>query len=528
MNLATNTVIIVPAAIVVGALVLAILLFKAMWRVAEPNEALIISGLREKGIAKDASGDEMGFRIVTGKGTMVVPGVQAVRRLSLDLHAADLQVDCVTHQGIPVHVSGTVIFKIGDDPSSIPNAARRFLDQQDKMDQRVHNVFAGHLRSIVGSMTVEDMIRDREQLTGRTRDASGSEMTKLGLIIDSLQIQEIDDPTGYIKNLAMPHTAAVASAARIAQADADREATEREQAANALKAEALRNASIKEAGFQAEIDKANAEASQSGPLAQASARQNVVEQETRTAQLEAAKQQQVLVATIIRPAEAQRDADIAAAEAASRVAELTAEGQAKRTTLEAEAKATATRATGLADADAIKARGLAEAAARAATTRESGLAEADIARARGEANADATRANGLANAEAARAVGLAEGDALEAKGLAEAKAINARAEALATNPEAVAMQSIAANWPEIVREAAGAFAHVQNFTVLDGATGVNRALMEVASSGMAGFEFLRGLFVPKNVAGAATAMPAPTGAADTSGNAAPNGGGTNG
>ncbi|MGZ4724579.1 MAG: SPFH domain-containing protein, partial [Ilumatobacteraceae bacterium] len=272
MNLATNTVVIVPAAIAVGAILLAIIIFKAMWRVAEPNEALIISGLREKGIAKDASGDEMGFRIVTGKGTLVVPGVQAVRRLSLDLHAADLQVDCVTHQGIPVHVSGTVIFKIGDDPSSITNAARRFLDQQDKMDQRVHNVFAGHLRSIVGSMTVEDMIRDREQLTGRTRDASGSEMTKLGLIIDSLQIQEIDDPTGYIKNLAMPHTAAVASAARIAQADADREATEREQAANALKAEALRNASIKEAGFQAEVDKANAEAAQSGPLAQASAR----------------------------------------------------------------------------------------------------------------------------------------------------------------------------------------------------------------------------------------------------------------
>ena len=517
MNLATSSVIIVPAAIVVGAILLAILIFKAMWRVAEPNEALIISGLREKGIVKDASGDEMGFRIVTGKGTLVLPGVQAVRRLSLDLHAADLQVDCVTHQGIPVHVSGTVIFKIGDDPSSITNAARRFLDQQDKMDQRVHNVFAGHLRSIVGSMTVEDMIRDREQLTGRTRDSSGSEMTKLGLIIDSLQIQEIDDPTGYIKNLAMPHTAAVASAARIAQADADREATEREQQANALKAEAERNAAIKEAGFQAEVDKANAEASQAGPLAQASARQNVVEQETRTAELEAAKQQQVLVATIIRPAEAQRDADIAAAQAASRVAELTAEGQAKRTTLEADAKAMATRATGLADADAIKARGLAEAAAKAASTRESGLAEADIARARGEANADAARANGLANAEAARAVGLAEGDALEAKGLAEAKAINARAEALATNPEAVAMQAIAANWPEIVRAAASAFEHVQNFTVLDGATGVNRALMEVATSGMAGFEFLRGLFVPKN---AASPMAPPTaGAAVTDGEA---------
>jgi len=462
VDLAASSVVVVPLVVVVGALIILIGIFKAMWRVAEPNEALIISGLRDKGIAKDSSGDEMGFRIVTGKGTLVVPGVQAVRRLSLDLHQADLQVDCVTHQGIPVHVSGTVIFKIGDDPGSITNAARRFLDQQDKMDQRVHNVFAGHLRSIVGSMTVEDMIRDREQLTARTREASGSEMTKLGLIIDSLQIQEIDDPTGYIKNLAMPHTAAVASAARIAQADADREATEREQQANALKAEAQRNAAIKEAGFQAEVDKANAEAAQAGPLAQASARQNVVEQETRTAQLEAAKQQQLLVATVIRPAEAKRDADIAAAEAASRVAELTAQGQAKRTTLEADAKATATRATGLAEADAT------------------------------------------------RAKGLADGEAIEAKGLAEAKAIKARADALASNPEAVAMQGLAERWPEVVREAAGAFAHVQNFTVLDGAAGVNRAIMDVASSGMASFEFLKGLFVPKHAVAPADAVTAPS------------------
>jgi len=90
MTVAMSNVILVPGAIVLGALVLAILVFKAMWRVAEPNEALIISGLREKGIAKDSSGDEMGFRIVTGKGTLVLPGVQAVRRLSLDLHIDEL------------------------------------------------------------------------------------------------------------------------------------------------------------------------------------------------------------------------------------------------------------------------------------------------------------------------------------------------------------------------------------------------------------------------------------------------------
>ena len=88
MIIAMSNAIIVGGAVVLGAIIVAILVFKAMWRVAEPNEALIISGLREKGIAKDASGDEMGFRIVTGKGTLVLPGVQAVRRLSLDLHEA--------------------------------------------------------------------------------------------------------------------------------------------------------------------------------------------------------------------------------------------------------------------------------------------------------------------------------------------------------------------------------------------------------------------------------------------------------
>ncbi|MGH9120742.1 MAG: flotillin family protein, partial [Acidimicrobiales bacterium] len=185
--------------VVVGVVVLLFVVFKAMWRVAEPNEALIISGLRQH-TPSDSVQESLGFKVVTGRGTLVIPGVQAVRRLSLDLREAELGIDCVTHQGIPVGIKGVVIFKVGDDFTSIANAARRFLDQQGEMDQRVHNVFAGHLRAIVGNMTVEEMIRDREKLTLLTRESSGTEMEKLGLIMDSLQIQEIDDPTGYIEN----------------------------------------------------------------------------------------------------------------------------------------------------------------------------------------------------------------------------------------------------------------------------------------------------------------------------------------
>src|SRR5262249_18943584 len=217
--------------------------------------------------------------IITGKGTLVLPGVQTVRRLSLDLRQTELSIDCVTHQGIPLGIRGVVIYKVGDDFASIANAARRFLDQQGQMDQRVHNVFTGHLRAIVGNMTVEEMIRDREKLTSLTRSSSGAEMEKLGLIVDSLQIQEIDDPSGYITNLGKPHAAAVERDARIASAQADQSATQAEQEADANKAEARRASSIKQAGYQAEVDQAKATAQQAGPLAEATARQKVVVQE---------------------------------------------------------------------------------------------------------------------------------------------------------------------------------------------------------------------------------------------------------
>src|SRR6058998_2612277 len=143
--------------VILAVVLLGIIIFKAMWRVAEPNEALVISGLRER--SPEGVAESLGFKIVTGKGTLVIPGVQAVRRLSLDLRETELGIDCVTHQGIPLGIKGVVIFKVGDDYTSIANAARRFLDQQQQMDARVNNVFAGHLRAIVGSMTVEEMIR---------------------------------------------------------------------------------------------------------------------------------------------------------------------------------------------------------------------------------------------------------------------------------------------------------------------------------------------------------------------------------
>src|SRR5207249_1700074 len=114
----------VLAGVVAGGIILLIVLFRLMWRVAEPNEALIISGLRQHS-TPDGVGESLGFKIVTGKGTFVLPGIQQVRRLSLDLREAELAIECVTHQGIPLGIRGVVIFKVGDDFVSIANAARR-------------------------------------------------------------------------------------------------------------------------------------------------------------------------------------------------------------------------------------------------------------------------------------------------------------------------------------------------------------------------------------------------------------------
>jgi uncharacterized membrane protein YqiK len=308
-------------------------------------------------------------------------------------------------------------------------------------------------------------------------------MEKLGLIVDSLQVQEIEDPTGYIENLGRPHAAAVQSQARIAQAAADREATEREQEADALKAEAKRASHVKQAGYQAEIDRAAATAKQSGPLSDAQARQEVVVQETRVAELEAEREEQRLQATVRKPADAQayqqttlakaeRDARISAAEAERQEVELNAAGNAQRVKLSAGADAERVRVAASAEAEHIK-------------------VEA-------EARAQSTRAIGEAEAAATQAKGLAEGEAVRAKGMAVAESIKARADALAENQDAVIGQQLAEQWPAIVEAAAKPFGDVDQMILLNGAQGLSDVLAQAMSQGVTGLQLARNLLAGSN------------------------------
>jgi uncharacterized membrane protein YqiK len=333
------------------------------------------------------------------------------------------------------------------------------------MEELVGRVFAGHLRSIIGGLTVEQLIRERDRVAQEVKDGSHAEMEKLGIVVDALQIQEIEDATGYINNLAAPHAAAVASQARIARAHADQEAAERELAVAAMKAQYERDTAIKQAGFLAETEEAKARAAQAGPLAEAQASQQVIEQQTALAERQAGLAAQKLEAEVRRPADAEAYRKRTIAEASRDQARFEAEADAYRKRTVAEADRDQARLS--AEAEAYRNTTLAEAEAHRNTT----LAEA-------EAQAIQVRAEAGAQAERATAEG-------------EAAANKARADSLrAGNQELIAASRIIEQLPALVEAAARSIAG-SNLTILNGTQGINEVLSGLVGQGLSILEVLR-------------------------------------
>ena len=271
------------------------------YRVPAPNEAMLISG------GKNSSGAAP-FRVVTGHGAFVMPVFRKVRFLTLSMCEAEVTEVCVTKQAIALTVRAVIAFKVGNDTESIVNAGQRFLSDQDQMSVLTGRIFSGHLRSIIGSMTVEEIITERQKLATEVLDGSAVEMAKIGLSVDALQIQSIDDmKLGYIAAMAAPHNAAIQRDAQIAQAVANKAAAEAEQESQRTQAEYARQTSIVQAQYRAEVEAAQAEAAQAGPLAQAKAQQEVIDARTELAQREAELRQQQLVAEVIKPADAEAE-----------------------------------------------------------------------------------------------------------------------------------------------------------------------------------------------------------------------------
>src|SRR5713226_3396705 len=271
------------------------------YRVPAPDNAMMISGGRRRR-------DTAPFRVVVGHGTFVFPLFRKARYLTLSMQEAEVAEACVTRQGITVNVRAVIAFKVGNDDESIINAGQRFLSDQDQMSTLTGRIFAGHLRSIVGSMTVEEIVTERQKLATEVLDGSKAEMVKIGLTVDSLQIQSIYDMgSGYIDAMAAPHQAAIQRQAQIAQAQANQAAAQAQQEAQRKQAEYARKTAVVQAQYKAEIDKAQAEAAQAGPLMQAQTQIGVINAQSELAQRQAELRQRQLVAEVVRPAEAEAE-----------------------------------------------------------------------------------------------------------------------------------------------------------------------------------------------------------------------------
>jgi uncharacterized membrane protein YqiK len=419
------------------------------------------------------------FRVVIGHGAWILPGFRKVRFLGLELHKVDISESCRSTEGILLNLRAVAAFKVQSDVQSVNAAAQRFLGEQKKgqMEDMTNRIFAGHLRSIVGSMRLEDIHRNRDALALAIMEHSQNEMSRLGLTVDSLQIEHLDDNNiGYLDNLAKPHLAAALRDADMAQAKAAQEAAQAVQEAERKKNDQIRETQLRQAAIKAEVDKANAEANAAGQLAEADVERQVLERRQAVADTNAALRERELIAEQIKPAEAQArrvrieaDAQTGAAEAAAKRAEF-------------EADAAATREVKQAQAAAAKVKLDAEALRDAATFK-----------------AEATRAEGEANAAARRAEGEAEAAAKQAYELAEAAGALKKAEALAANNNAQIEAKRVEVMPAIARELAqGLGLQHANLNILNGGAG----LAEVVGALGPIYQMVTGMFAPKSHDGA--------------------------
>jgi flotillin len=351
-----------PFLVVTGVIILILLIafVATRYKVAGANEAIIVAGARgarvrdERGQVVSHPGDK-GVKVVVGGGTFVLPLVNRVGKLKLTARQISVQLsDAVTSQGIKVQVQGVATFKIGRDVESLRNAAERFLDAKaEQVDSIVKNVLEGSLRSIVGTLTIEELIRDRQKLLQQVQDAAKGDLATSGLQIDAFTIQSFSDESNYIELLGQQSVSTVTRDARMVKATTDQEAAVREAEAQQIKINAARDVSLREAETKTQVAAAQARADQAGPLAQAEATQEVVRKQTELAQLEADRKEKELLSSTVKPAAAEAQAVIARAEGAKRARIAAAEADAETTRLEGGAEAQIVLTKGEAEAKAL-------------------------------------------------------------------------------------------------------------------------------------------------------------------------------
>jgi flotillin len=408
-----------------------------------PNEAAVFSGRKRK----LPDGRIVGYRLVRGGAALRLPLLEKVDYLSLNVITIPLEIRrAYTLKGVPVSVKAVANVKIRSDDISLQAAAERFLGMSPQELQKViFQTLEGHLRAILGTLTVEEINNDRQSFAQKLTSEAALDLERMGIGVDVLTIQEISDEEGYLDALGKRRTAEVKRDAQIGEAEATRDskinASRAMQEGEKVKLEseaniayAQRELEVKKAQFQAEVETERARADQAGPLSSAKARQAVVAEEVRIEKIrteerisveeqEVKRKERELEATVIKPADAERTAAVLRAEAAKQAAILEAEGRKAALIAIAEAEQERLRQEGLGRASAIEAEGKAEAAKIEAT-------------------------------------GVAQAKAIEAQGLAEANAILKKAEAWKQFNEAARLQTILEKLPSILEASAPVFSAV--------------------------------------------------------------------
>ena len=380
--------ILLPIIIAVLVLLMFLIVFVSKYQTAKPDEALIISGsyLGSKNVHVDEGGNKI--KIVRGGGAFVLPVFQRSNRISLLSSKLDVSTpEVYTEQGVPVMCDGTSIIKIGSSVEEIATAAEQFLGKTtEELENEAREVLEGHLRSILGSMTVEEIYQKQKKKRKSVQEVASVDLAKMGLVIVSFTIKEVRDKNGYLDSLGKPRIAQVKRDAdiaeaealketRIKKAEAEKESQQAELQRQTEIAEASKEKELKLALYKQEQDIAKAKADQAYNLESARAQQHVVEQEMEVKVVERQKQIELEEKEITRrekqydsEVKKKADADRYAREqeALAQKAREVAEAEAERFKVEAlaEAEANKTRLTGQAQAEAILARGAAEAEAK--------------------------------------------------------------------------------------------------------------------------------------------------------------------
>src|SRR5437588_1558292 len=432
---------------IVLVLILAMLVWASRYTKVAPNQVLVISGRKHHITDADGVGHDVGFRIVKGGGVFVWPVYEKVDLLSLELLTIDVQTpEVYTSKGVPVKVDGVAQIKVKGDDVSIATAAEQFLSKgTEDIKSIAMQTLEGHLRAILGTMTVEDIYQNRDAFAAKVQEVAAGDMANMGLSIVSFTIRDIKDSQGYLDALGKPRIAQVKRDAQIAQAEADRDAmirssqaTQAGQEAKFLAdtkiAEAQRDYQSNVAQYQAAVNQKKAEADLAYDL-----------QKYKTGQLVKAEEIQVTIIEKQKQIELQQQ-----------------EIQRKQKELEANVQKPA-------DAERYKVETLANAKKFQLETEAAGSASAT--KATGFANADVSKATGVAEAEANKARGLAEAAIIEAQGRATAEAMRQKAESFKQYNEAAVIEMIVRMMPEVAGRISEPLSKTEKIVIINSGSG---------------------------------------------------------